>query len=1747
MDEEAHKPWYIRSGLARPKLPIFLSLMTLVMVLGLSATALWEQQLKPPAGKSEGNEPPAVLGSRTGYSEPRIYVSDDKWGQNGGVISLAATDEPRVIINSYNVGGEVTVKVYRAMPQTLMAYLLVDKDGKQKNPTVDPTGLTEITTLKHTITKESNEEASLVLPLEGTGLWLLKISNDKIQTDAFVTRSNTGILTKEGDNEFIFWAQDFNTRRSAPGGKITLYSVRDSLQTLATAVVNDSGLATTSIRSEVDIGWYERGEDVALIPINLKYLNYGYNYDEFRPKERQVRYFVFTDRPLYRPGDTIYYKAVIRDDDDARYTVPGGTAKVEVYRGYGDEAEVIYSQDVPITGYGSVSGKVTLPENAKTDWYSVSVNAGQTQRPEDDYGYWPGGSTGVQVEYFRKPDYFLTVRSDKNEYIAGDEITYTVSGQYFFGQPLSNKKVTYEVRATNYYDYSYVQETKYYLNENYRYGGWYGESVTKGEATLDDQGNVIVKVPAKQKEGKSAVYSFTVHLSDETGTADEAAKNVLVYSGEFGIYRTNYEWGFSVGTPLVIPVKVVLRQGGGVANQVLNVKTTRKWWEKQPLKAGQKYATYLDKSETLPDQTLTTNNDGEASLTLTPTAGGSYEFKLSSPDKRGNMVTQTFRAWVSNQAQPMSYGVSEGELNVAVNKEKALPGEVVKVTLTSDIPDRDVFLSFERGRVNRYQIVPMQGLMTMVDVPIAETDMPNIFIEGASFSDDWLDTSQVDLPVVTDSRKLTINLTADKPKYGPGETATVAVKAQDGNNQPISAEIALWAVDKALFELVDQSNLDIFNAFWHERYNNTAQAHSLEGITTLTSEMGGCFAGGTAVLMTDHSTKPIEEVKPGDKVLTRAVDTDDLTAARVTAVHRVEVDGYWLINGTVKVTQNHKLWVNGWWREAGKIEIGDNLVNAAGQPVAVTSMAWQGGRETVYNLTVEGYHTFFASGVLAHNKGGEARTVFKDTAYWNPSVITDSYGNAQVSFKLPDNLTTWTIAAVGASAQTVVGDSKKDIMVTKEVIVRPALPNIMRVGDTLTLTAMVHNYTDTAHNFILALDFDAGEVSQASIGAMVIQPQEAKEAAWLVKPTKEKDKAKITIKAKAVDDPKAADTIVQTLPVYPFGFGEQTGEAAIGNKTYSIQLAVDADPKRSTVTLALTPTLLGTLPKAMSYLVDYPYGCVEQTTSRLVPVIIAGENSRFFAAALEGKDLKQMVAEGMKLLTELQNSDGGWSWWWAGTNSSDPFVSAYVSEFLVRARANGYEVPQTLLDNARRFFEATTYETKDGKDRGLFIGNALVAKRYALMFLKPSEKIEPVTDFNQITVDLLPWAIAVNLKAGLTDTAANGVQRLIGLAKNQGDGMYWDAGDKLRYGSADATTALALKALIEAKYERTELVKIVRYLVRSRNKHYWSNTFATANVADALTAYAKTGSETSPNYQYSVKLNNQTLAEGKVTSLEQKIPDIAIPLNKLGNQPGQLAVAYTGDGQLYSTLLTDTFHTDKQAPAVANGMLIEREYVSDKGAGYSLGLGDTVTVRLTLSGLGAEEYYGIIKDELPAGLTPINTTFKNEQANQNTRGRYFDGGSGFDITENGMVISLYSLSPGSHIYTYKARVINAGTYTVPPVTASLMYAPEINARSAAEVVTVDQEAQFDAARAARASLLTGIGKEALQKRPWWQYGLIAGSGVLVIGLGAGVYWWWKRRKKKVVPPIPPPLPPSPPQPPLPQPQPLPSPPAVPSV
>lgn len=1697
---------------------IFLGLILLLLIIGSAGTYFslnqFSKKESAEVSKEQQAQPQQTRGDQQilgrNIQAPQIYIyGGEQQYRSGGMIALASTDEPAVQIGGYNISGAAEIVMYKANEGALLDYLTHDKDGKQTRKTPDLSKFQYVTTVKHDIEKSSYEGSKVTLPLGETGIWYLKVKIGSIEADAYVLRSNIGVLAEEGDNEFIFWGQNFKTKRSVTDGVIKILNLQDGQKELQIVSFNAEGIAKGNISTDADIALVQQNDDRAIVPINLKYLNTGYSYREFQPKGRLTRYFIFTDRPLYKPGDTVYFKAVLRDDDDVRYTIPGEEASVKIYRNYyASDVQPVFEKMFPISADGTINGQYQLPASAKVGYHTLVVSV-PNQASRDNYWYseWSSNSISFDVQFFRKPEFTIDVATPKTELIVGDKTSFKINGQYFSGQPLLNQQVKYTVYSADFYEYQYVTDQLNLaqdLSDDYRYGDWYGgNKVTEGTITLDKNGEAEIDLDTKINfnKGKSQVFSIEATIDDGSLDPSFARRNILVYAGEYGIYRKDTSYGAKVNTPLSLPVTLIpYRTNTNVGSINLTAKLHRENWISYQ-EENKKHPSYRKEEEDLPQITAKTDNQGNATFTFTPTKIGSYTIIVEGKDARGNSISKIFYFYVSAEDQPYYTTDGSNELTIAADKQKYQPTDTVRFSIFSSIPNRDVFLSLERGRVNRFQIVHLNGKNGTVEIPLVNTDIPNMYAKVASFSNYALDSTTVNVPVSSESKKLLVNITPNSKTFGPGETVIVNVSTTDVGSNPVSADLALWAVDKAIFELSDNKLGDIFNTFWKERSNTTQEAHSLEGILVRQSEGGGCFAEGTSVLMADGKLKNIEDVKIGDYVLTRTERDGRLIRAKVLKTHATEADGYLILNGTLKVTPNHIMWVNGAWKEAGSILAGDVLTDNQGKKVYVESIEWQRGRFQVYNLEVEGDHTYFAGGVWVHNQKGVERDTFKDTAYWNPTLHTDTSGRAQVSFKLPDNLTTWTLAAVGATSDTKVGQTTNEIVVTKDVIVRPIIPNILRTGDEIVLSAIVQNFIQTDQTFDIDLKFDSGNVDQAMHPNVLLKSNEMQQFYWKVKPTVENDKSKLVFAAKAKNNDKLGDVVTQEIPVRPFGFEEKRAETGEGAKTFQIKLVSDSHKEKSSVTLSLSPTIIGTLPTAMKYLINYPYGCVEQTTSRFVPAVIAKVNQDLFAEALKDKDVNDVIEKGLSRLSTLQQGDGGWAWWFSG--DSDPYITAYVVEYVLQAKQAGIKVDDDLLKEAQSYLEKEKYYDSKSQQTINYPREDLIAKNYGLTLLGAKNKVKKVTDLSNLSPDLLSLAVMTNYLNGDKNPQTNGLSQLLSTAQTQGDAVFWEGGNKVNFGSKDASTALAIRAIVLAGGDRELAAKAARYLTRTRQSDYWSNTYATAQVIRALVDLSKTGSELTPNYNYTVVLDGKQIAQGTVSSSKQIIKDVVVPVVNLKSGGSNISIAKSGEGQLYSTLLINEFHTDRNAPAVNHGLSVKREYINEKGEQYTLAVGDTAIVKVTVSGLKANENYGVIADELPSGLVPINQAFKNEQYGQDPYNYYYTSYDVTDreVTENGMVLSLYQIPSGERTYTYRARVMNEGTSIVPPATASLMYAPEIYGRSDVQTVRITKESEI---------IPTKVPKEAAAKYTKQIIAII----VIAVLMGVGAIIMRKRLLKR---------------------------------
>lgn len=1599
-----------------------------------------------PVGGQNSQKGNQVLGATARY-EPTIYVSinENDYGGSGGVLALSSEEEPVIYITSYSNENNVNagVEIYEANEDTLVNYLVHDAEGKQLNKTVDVSSLKLVGTLTHNLS-----DKSLLLPVTGTGIWTVRINIGGKFRDSIVVRSSTGVYTTQGDEKFIFWGQNFRSGRSVNSGTVRVFNLLNSKKELKSVRVDSQGTAETPFDQNADVALFSNGTDFALIPLNLKYLNYGSSdYFMFRSLKDDQQYFIFTDRPIYKPGDTVYYKAIVRDDYDARYGVPKGKYKAWIVKDWDWEHPL--SENIrDITENGTIDGEFVIPADSSAGYFTLYVDTDGVK--PDEYGYYRGTSSiSFEVEHYRKPEYELSADADKKEVTSDGSITFNLEGKYFSGHPFSQQVVKYKIYSSDYYQYEFNSAQQMADLDDGEYTPYQSGIIREGEVKLDRQGKGSVKVSARVPEGKlnNQVFTIEATTNDASLNPSFARSNVIVYSGNFEIFRKDFNTYAKVGTKARLPLYLEGRNGETVSSKSLKATGRREWWVPHQT-ADLKYPEYTKQTEELPQMQIVSGAQGEAVFEFTPHAAGTYIYIVSGEDSKGNSISRQFYIYATDE-NINYFERKDSGFNLFVDKALYQPDEKVVLSINSDSADRDLFLTLERGFVSRYQVVKMQGKTASVEIPLQKDDIPNVYAQVSTFTRSNYAGDAKNISVSTDSKKLDVQITPDHEKYGPGDTVTVNIETKNVDGAPVPAEVTLWAVDKAIFELSESTLGNIFNTFWAERYHNTQAAHSLEGISVMQmGGGGGCFTSDTKILMPGNTQKPIKDIRPGDVILTWNSNRTSLVEAKVTGTHDLEVNGYLIINGDLKVTENHKIWVNDGFKEAGSIQKGDILLGSDGKKVAVTSIEWQLGKTRVYNLEVEKFHTFIADGVYVHNQKGSPRAFFKDTAYWNPSVTTDSSGKAKVTFKLPDNITTWVLASVGSNQQTQVGQNTKEILVTKDVIVRPILPNLIRTSDKLVVSSLVHNFTDKTSRFNLKAAFDTGEIFSQGQTTVDIGSKETFQSYWGIIPSKETDKAKLSFEAKAND--QFQDSIIAELPVREYGFFDKNVQNGTGDKDFSLKLNPQINTGKSKITLTLAPSLLSSAVSSFEYLLYYPYGCVEQTTSRLIPALIARSNPALVKDLPNKPDLDGIITKGVKRLEELNR--GGWSWW--EHSDTDSFVTVYVLESLLEAKRLGYPVSEQLIKNPEGYLGNTYfYDSKSGQSLPISPEEQAI-REYGLSLIGAKKSDDRSQIFNNsLSTDVLALRVLTNINNGDNDSKTNGLDELIQRAKTDGDGIYFDEGPKTRFGSVNASTALALRAMIKGKADKELITKAVRYLSTKRQYDYWSNTFATSQVIKALILAGESTGELTPNYSYQVLLDGKEISRGKFTDLESpKV--IEINPKDIGQNGSTVSIKKNGTGEMYSTLIVNELNTNTSTGPKDQGLSVTRKYVQEDDPDSPLEIGDIIKVTFSVNNPSPDNYFAVIEDQLPSGMVPINPNLNNEQ--------FFDTGYVWDgvekeVTENGMILSPYRISKGINEFTYKARVVAEGESIAPPATVALMYSPEIYGKTGSEVIRTQRQ------------------------------------------------------------------------------------------
>ena len=734
--------------------------------------------------------------------------------------------------------------------------------------------------------------------------------------------------------------------------------------------------------------------------------------------------------------------------------------------------------------------------------------------------------------------------------------------------------------------------------------------------------------------------------------------------------------------------------------------------------------------------------------------------------------------------------------------------------------------------------------------------------------------------------------------------------------------------------------------------------------------------------------------------------------------------------------------------------------------------------------------------------GGEGilpvREEFPDTAFWNPSFITDSNGMGQVTLTLPDNLTTWFIETRGLTLDSRVGQAATEVVTTKPMLIRPVTPRFLVAGDHVELTAIVHNNTGSNLEATASLDATSFTLDEPSEASQTVEvPANGRvQVTWWGTAVGDAEQADLVFAVSSNSGGRrlndAAKPALGPLPVYAY-FAPQTfvtaGMLIDGDERQEIiSLPRTFSPTGGRLDVEMSPSLAASLLKSLEALPTPECTCNnEAVLSYFLPNL---ETQRALQASgvddpILKERLDKSLADEITALGRNQNIDGGWSWIRGG--ESDPYVSSYVLFGIGRARLAGISIPDETFDRAHEYLR--NFALAD-PTLGTFQPWELDRLTFTLFALGQTSGLQE-SDWPILNVmydkreQLSPWAqalLALSLEAiSSSDSRARDlVANLEATAVRTGSSSNWesDSASWRNPGTPLYTTAVIVYALAQRDPAAPVLIEAVRYLSSNRGaRSLWGSSYENAWVILALTEAMKGFGELQADFSFSATLNGAQLVTGDVSGTDIFTPvSASVPLEYLSpTSPNALKISReSGLGRLYYRASLMLNRPVESVQPLRKGMDISRTYYDENCKADCVPLStlwlapnSRLMARLTLT-LSNDAYYVMLDDYIPAGTEILNQALKTSQ--QGEKGTDvqviydpddpFARGWGWwyfnepQIRDDRITWTADYLPVGTYELTYTLIPTQAGEFRVLPAHAWQAFFPDVQGTSGGTIFEI---------------------------------------------------------------------------------------------
>ena len=1591
-------------------------------------TTYWvtvDSSIKDQFGQTLGHD--EKLKFRIGSADPVMFGPDEIF-----VTMDPADQNPALSLYTINYN-KLNVEIYQVEPSDWPAFLQYLRDYQRTDVQLTVPGmkvfgdavpiespadkLTEVyIPLADHLKGESGQFIVIAKPPKG----LFQEERYWEHVQVWVQITDIGLDAFVDHTEMVVWATDLLT--GAPLSGVTIKPGTDS----TIGKTNQTGVAKFDLPYEgIPYLVAEKGNDLAFMPPSSYYWSdSGWTR---RPLIDELRWYVWDDRQMYKPGEEVYLKGWMRrigTDESGDVELVGDQVSQVSYQVIGSQGNELATGQADVNSLGGFDFHFTLPENANLGYTQVIINPiGSMSGISYNNHYHQ-----IQVQEFRRPEFEVSARNETTgPYFVGDHAILAVEANYYAGGPLPNAETNWYVMSTptnyqppNWSDFSFGYWTPWwYYDFSYQDGGTTGESYS---GVTDASGNHYLRMDFKSMENPRA-YSVIAEgtVFDVNRQAWTGSTSLTVHPADLYVGMRTDRYFVEMGEPLEIDLIVTDLDGNTVNDRPISVEAARLEWKYQD---GRWQEVAVDTQECVVGST-----DEPVSCEFDTPRGGRYQITAVVMDSEGRTNQSRMTRWVSGGERPPSRDVEQEQVNLIPDQEIYQPGDVAEILVQAPFSNGEGLLTISRNGIISTESFTMDGSSHTLRVPIEEKHIPNLYVKvdlvgSTARTDDQGEelegapprpafaVGQINLSIPPLKRTLDLEVEPREDKLEPGEDTWLDVTVRDASGEPVSGvELAVVVVDEAILGLTGYQLTDPLSVFYSTRPADTSSYYTRASIL---------LANPGALL-----EQAADEIRAMPQA-TMAMEGEVMEEAMM---------------------------------EAPAMGLADADMEAKG-------MGMDNGPSAGETIQI--------------------RIDFNPLATFAPEVKTNSSGKAVVRISLPDNLTRYRVMVVAVDGSgKEFGSGESSITARLPLMVRPSAPRFLNFGDHFEMPVVLQNQTDEILEAEVIIQASNLELD-GEMGMRVSVPANDRIEVRFPMSADMAGTAKFRIAATSGD---YADAAAGELPVYTPATTEAFATYGVVDEGAVIQPIArpeDVFPQFGGLEISTSSTALQALTDAVMYLYSYPYECSEQMASRVLGIAALRDVLSAFEA--EGmptpQEMEDRVARDLEMLGIIQNYDGGFPYWRRGQESI-PYNTIHVAHSLARARQKGFEVSEDMWYSALEYLR--NIENYYPYWYSEYTRNTLSS--YALYVRDLMDDPDPAKArdlFNQSGFERISmagigwiWQVLVDDAGSLGELGeirtwiANRVVETPGAANFT---TYYDDQTYLLLSSDRKTDAVMLDTMIADNPDSDLIPKLVTGLLAHRTRGRWGSTQENVFVLLALDRYFNTFESVEPEFVARIWLGDTYAGEHEYVGYSTERHLTEVPMGYLVDtdlEQQDLIISKEGPGRLYYRLGLKYAPTDLQLDPLEMGFVVQREYeaVDDpddvkrlEDGTWVIKAGARVRVRITMIA-DNRRYHVALVDPLPAGLEIINPALavsgsipQDPNSTDSSYGWWWWWGPWYEhqnMRDERAEAFTSLLWDGVFEYTYVARATTPGTFVVPPAKAEEMYSPEVFGRSSSDKVIVE--------------------------------------------------------------------------------------------